>query len=297
MPLRHDARRGAVLMLAATALFTCMGALVKLVGARIPFTEIMFFRSALALPVVALIVLRLGQGLHLATQRFPQHLLRATTGTLAMGCSFYALTLLPLAEHTALTFTTPIFVTLLAIPLLGERVGVHRFGAVLVGFAGILVIALGQGGFAGPMDRWLLIGMGVALLHGVFSALTTLLVRSLSATERSTTIVLWQSLLMTAATGATLPFVWVTPTAAELALLLAIGLLGGVAQVLLTEAFASAQVSSLGAYAYTGILWAVLLGWLLFGTLPGLATLAGAGLIVIASLYILHREIRRGVAR
>lgn len=297
MPLRHDARRGAVFMLAATALFTFMGALVKLVGARIPFTEIMCFRAALALPVVLVIVLRMGQGLHLATQRFGQHVLRAITGTLAMGCSFYALTLLPLAEHTALTFTTPLFVTILAIPLLGERVGVHRFGAVLLGFAGILVIALGQGGFAAPADRWLMIGAGVALLHGLFSALTTLLVRSLSATERSTTIVLWQSLLMTAVTAATLPFVWVTPTRDELLLLVAIGLIGGVAQVLLTEAFASAQVSSLGAYTYTGILWAVLLGWWIFGAVPGWATFLGAGLIVVASLYILHREIRRGVPR
>ncbi len=295
MPLRHDARRGAALMLAATALFTLMSALVKLVGERIPFTEIMWFRSALALPVVFLLVLRAGHGLNFATKRFPEHAMRATTGTLAMGCSFYALTLLPLAEHTALTFTTPLFVTILAIPLLGERVGVHRFGAVFVGFLGILVIALGQGGFAGPIDRWLMIGMVVALLHGVFSALTTLLVRSLSATERSTTIVIWQSLLMTAFTGATLPFVWVTPNGQELLLLIAIGLVGGVAQVLLTEAFASAQVSSLGAYTYTGILWAVL--WLLFGAVPGLATLAGAGLIVVASLYILHREIRRGVSR
>lgn len=297
MPLRHDARRGAALMLAATALFTLMGALVKLTGDRIPFPEIMFFRSALALPVVLAIVLRAGQGVHLATQRFPQHLLRALTGTLAMGCSFHALTLLPLAEHTALTFTTPLFVTLLAIPLLGERVGIHRFGAVLLGFAGILVIALGQGAFRGAVDPQVAFGMGVALLHGVFSALTTLLVRSLSATERSTTIVLWQSLLMTGFAGATLPFLWVTPTLHELALLVAIGLVGGVAQVLLTEAFASAQVSSLGAYSYTGILWAVLLGWWLFGTVPGPLTFLGAGLIVLASLYILHREIRRGVRR
>ncbi|WP_084602643.1 DMT family transporter [Rubritepida flocculans] len=297
MPLRHDARRGAALMLAATALFTFMGALVKLLGARIPFPEIMFFRSLVALPVVLLIVWRMGQGFALATQRFPQHLLRATTGTLAMGCSFFALTVLPLAEQTALTFTTPLFVTLLAIPFLGERVGVHRFGAVALGFLGILVIALGQGAFQGVVEAWVAIGMAVAVLHGVFSAMTTLLVRSLSSTERSTTIVLWQSLLMTAFTGMTLPFLWVTPTWTEFWLLLAVGLVGGVAQVLLTEAFASAQVSSLGAYSYTGILWAVLLGWILFGEVPGPMTFLGAGLIVLASLYILHREIKRGAKR
>jgi drug/metabolite transporter (DMT)-like permease len=297
MPLRHDARRGAALMLAATALFTFMGALVKLLGERIPFPEIMFFRSLVALPVVLFIVWRLGQGFALATQRFPQHLLRATTGTLAMGCSFFALTVLPLAEHSALTFTTPLFVTLLAIPFLGERVGVHRFAAVALGFLGILVIAVGQGAFQGAVEAWVAIGMAVAVLHGVFSAMTTLLVRSLSSTERSTTIVLWQSLLMTAFTGMTLPFLWVTPGWDELWLLLAVGLVGGVAQVLLTEAFASAQVSSLGAYSYTGILWAVLLGWIVFGDVPGAMTFLGAGLIVLASLYILHREIRRGAKR
>jgi drug/metabolite transporter (DMT)-like permease len=296
--LRHDAKRGALLMLASTALFTMMSAVVKLVGERIPFFEIMFFRSILALPVVFLIVLRMGGGSpNLATQRFPQHVMRAMTGTAAMSCSFFALTVLPLAEQTALTFTTPIFVTLLAIPLLGEKVGIHRFGAVGLGFVGILVIALGKGAFMGPMDPWIIFGMVVAVMHGVFSAATTLLVRSLSATERSTTIVLWQSLLMTGFTALTLPFVWVTPTAQEWLLLLIIGLVGGVAQVMLTEAFASAQVSSLGAYSYTGILWAVLLGWIFFGETPGIATFVGSGLIVLAALYIMRREAIRAAQK
>jgi drug/metabolite transporter (DMT)-like permease len=139
--------------------------------------------------------------------------------------------------------------------------------------------------------------MAVAVGHGLFSAATTLLVRSLSGTERSTTIVLWQSLLMTGITALVLPFVWVTPTGTEMLILLAVGVVGGVAQVLLTEAYASAQVSALGAFSYTGILWAVLLGWLVFGDRPGLATLAGAALIVAASLAIMHRELKRGPPR
>ncbi len=297
MALRHDARRGALLMLGATALFTLMGALVKLVGDRIHFLEIMFFRSVLALPVVLLIVARLGQGVRLRTQRLPQHVGRALTGTMAMSCAFFSLTVLPLAEQTALTFTTPLFVTLLAIPFLGERVGIHRFSAVLLGFGGILVIALGQGAFQGSINPWIALGMSIAVLHGVFSAMTTLLVRSLSATESSTTIVTWQSILMTCFTGLALPFVWVTPTPWEFLLLLGVGLVGGIAQVMLTEAYASAQVSSLGAYSYTGILWAVLLGWIFFGDTPGIATFVGAGLIVLAALYIMQREMRRGVKR
>ena len=295
MPLRHDIRRGVILMLVACALFVVMNGFVKLLGDRVPFPEQMFFRSAFAMPVVMLIVLRAQRGRGvigaLRTKRFPGHLLRALTGTAAMSCSFYALTVLPLAEQQALTNTTPIFITLLSIPFLGEKVGIHRGGAVLLGFIGILVIALGQGAFAGNLAETAKWGLIAATAQGVFSACTTLLVRNLSATEASTTIVMWQSLLMTCITGLALPFIWVTPDLHDLAVLLAIGVIGGVAQVLLTEAWASAQVSALAPYSYSSLLWAVLLGWIAFGDIPGLPTLAGAALIVAASFYILQREI------
>lgn len=303
MALRHDPKRGVIFMLAACALFTAMGVLVKELAGRVSFLEQMFFRSAFALPVVMLIVLRrIGLRGDLAgtlrTKRFPGHVLRALSGTAAQGCSFYALGLLPLAEHTALTNTTPLFVTLLSIPLLGEKVGIHRSGAVVAGFLGILVIALGQGAFTGDYGGAAHWGMVAALAHGMFSAGTTMLVRTLSDTESSGTIVLWQSLLMTLFSLFWLPFVWVTPGPFDLALLIAIGLIGGLAQVLLTEAWASAQVSFLAPYSYSSLLWAVLFGWAVFGDVPGLSTLAGAAAIVLASLYIMHREmVRRGTRR
>lgn len=298
MPLRHDVRRGALLMLGATALFTLMNALIKALGDRIPFPEIMFFRNLLALPVVALIAWR--RHVTLRTRRFGGHFTRALTGLASMACSFFALTVLPLAEQTALTYSTPLFVTILSIPFLGERPGVHRWGAVVVGFLGILVIALGQGAFLGGgpsasgVPDWLRWAAFIAAAsNGFFSGLTTLLVRQLSGTEASSTIVLWQSLLMTGITFLALPFVWVMPTAAEWPLLIGLGLLGGLAQVLLTEAYASAQVSALGPYSYTALLWAILLGWLVWGSVPSVTMLAGAALIVGAGLYILHRELRR----
>jgi drug/metabolite transporter (DMT)-like permease len=299
MALRHDLRRGVVLMLLACALFTFMGMLVKALSGRIPFQEQMFFRSAFALPVVAAIVLRrsglaAGFGAVLRTKRLKGHLLRAATGVGATACSFYALGVLPLAEHTALTNTTPLFVTLLSIPFLGEKVGIHRAGAVVAGFLGILVIALGQGAFTGDYGGAAKWGLIAAVAHGGFSATTTLLVRSLSATEPSTTIVMWQSLLMTALTATLLPFAWVTPSLPDLLLLVTIGLVGGVAQVLLTEAWASAQVSALAPYSYSSLLWAVLFGWIGFGDVPNAWTVAGAATIVLASLYIMHRELLRG---
>ncbi len=295
MPLRHDVRRGAICMLAAHVLFTLMSAMVKQISGQVPVVEVMFFRAALALPVVALIVARYGRFRDLRTKRFPGHFTRACTGTMAQGCSFFALTALPLADQTVLGYTTPLFVTILAIPLLGEKVGVHRWSAVLVGFAGVLVIAIGQGaGHAtGPLAMW---GLGAAVAQGFFSAFTTLLVRQLSATETSTTITLWQSILMTCFTGLVLPFFWETPTWGLFGLLVAIGLVGGLAQVLLTEAYASAQVSALGPYSYSSMLWSVALGWLLWGDEPTIWMLLGAVLIVAAGLYILHRElVRKGL--
>ena len=294
-PLRHDIRRGAALMLGATALFTIMGAFAKEASTRIPFVEMMFFRSALALPVVFAMVYRGNAWGTLRTKRFPGHVLRALSGTAAMGCGFYALSVLPLAEQVALTYTSPLFVTLLAIPFLGEKVGIHRWAAVLLGFGGILIMAVGQGAFAAGAASVVLIGTIAAVSNGFFSAITTLLVRGLSSTETSTTIVLWQSVLMTLMTGLALPFVWVTPTGPEWLLLLGVGLFGGIAQVMITEANASAQVSALGPYSYGAILWSMLLGWAGWGDIPGISTLLGAALIVAAGLYILHREWQRRV--
>jgi drug/metabolite transporter (DMT)-like permease len=136
-------------------------------------------------------------------------------------------------------------------------------------------------------------GIATAVAQGMFSALTTLLVRQLSATESSTTITLWQSLLMGGFALLLLPFFWVTPTPLELALLILVGLVGGAAQWLLTEAWASAQVSALAPYSYSALLWSMLFGFLAFGDLPGPAMLAGSVLIVAAGLYILHRELVR----
>jgi drug/metabolite transporter (DMT)-like permease len=142
--------------------------------------------------------------------------------------------------------------------------------------------------------EWVLVaGYVAAVSHGLCAACTTLLVRQLSATENSTSIVLWQSLLMTGLSAVALPFVWVMPSGPDWLLLVGVGLVGGIGQLLSTEAYASAQVSSLGPYTYTALLWAALFGWGLWGDVPGVTMVLGGALIVAAGLYILHREMRR----
>jgi len=293
MPLRHDLRRGALLMVGATACFALMGVFVKILAARYHFLELMFFRNAFSLPIVLAAGLRAGALLR--TRRLGGHALRATSGLMGMGCAFFALTLLPLAEQTALNYTQPLFIILLAIPWLGERPGLARWAAVIIGFLGVMVIAMGQGAGGAGWSRAVLLGCAVGAAGGFFGALSTMLVRQLSATEPSTTIVLWQALLMAAMTAVALPFVWVTPGWGDLGLLVLMGLIGGAGQVLNTEAFASAQVSSLGPYTYTGLLWAGLLGWMVWGEAPGVAMLAGSALIVGAGLIVLRGEFRRKV--
>ena len=294
MALRHDLRRGALCMLAAHALFTAMGVIVKHLADHIPVVELMFFRSAFALPVILAICMRSG-GASLRTKRFPGHALRASTGIAAQTLGFYALSVLPLAEQTALGYTQPLFVTILAIPFLGEKVGIHRWSAVLIGFCGVLLIAAGQGVGFGAVPPALVLGTVAGVAQGMFSAVTTMLVRQLSSTESSSTITLWQSLLMGSYAAILLPFFWVTPGWGDLGLLVLVGLVGGCAQWLLTEAWASAQVSALAPYSYSALLWSMAFGFMAFGDLPGVAMLAGSGLIVAAGLYILHRElVRRG---
>ncbi|MCS6930836.1 MAG: DMT family transporter [Acetobacteraceae bacterium] len=294
MPLRHDPRRGALLMLGACAVFAAMGVLVKLLGERLPVVELIFFRNALSLPIVLAFGLR---GATLAsvmrTRRPLGHLARAVVGLSAMGCSFFSLTVLPLAEHTALTHTTPLFATLLAVLLLGERPGLWRISALVAGFGGILVIAAGQGGFSGALAGPALAGLAAAVAHGVFSAGSTLLVRGLSASESSATIVFYQAVLMALIMSVFLPFVWVAPTPAEWLLLLALGLAGGLGQILVTEAYARAQVSAIAPYSYSTLLWAAGFGLLVFGDVPGASTGIGAAMIVGAGLVILYRDLRR----
>ncbi|SUE44542.1 DMT family transporter [Roseomonas gilardii] len=281
--MRHDLRRGALLIVSAGLIWQLMNALVKQLGTTIPVPELMFFRNLFSLPMVLLIASR--GTITLRTRRFGGHVIRASTGLMAMSLSFLAVSVLPLAEQQVLGYTQPLFITILAIPFLGEQPDRRRWLAVLVGFLGVVTVALGQGGLGGgSAPGW---AYAAAVTQGLISALTTLQIRQLSATESSSTITLWQAILMTGIMTCALPFVWVTPTWGQFGLLVLLGTLGGLAQVLQTEAFASAQVSALGPYTYCGLIWATIIGWTVFGDAPSLVMVLGALLIVGAGLAIL----------
>lgn len=289
--LQEEIGKGVAYMLAAVALFSVMSALVKATTANYPVGQVMFFRNGAALPMALLIMAGTGGFGAIRTQRKLGHLGRALTGFCGMGAGFFALSLMPLVDATALSFTQPMFLALLAIPMLGERVGIHRALAIVAGFIGVLVLSLGQGGFRASLGA---VGLAAALANAALSACSALLVRMLSASESSATITVWQSLLMTLLSALLLPFGWVTPGWIDALLLLGIGACGGIAQYWMTQGYRFGPASVNGAFNYTGIVWAVLLGWLLWDELPGPAVIAGSAIVIAAGLYILQREVFRG---
>jgi drug/metabolite transporter (DMT)-like permease len=274
-----------LIRLGAIAALATMSALIKLAAARgIHLLEIMFWRQFLTIPIALGWVLATSSLATLATHRPGTHFLRGLYGTIGMVLNFGAVILLPLAEATTINFTVPIWAVLLSIVLLKERVGPWRWSAVLLGFAGILVIAQPGG------DHFPLYGALVALGGAFMIALISIQIADLGRTERPLTIVFYFALFTTPLTALSLPFVATAHDPQDWLLLLGIGLAGALGQLLLTAALRFGTVASVIVMDYSGLFWATLYGWLLFATLPPPSTWLGAPLIVIAGLTIAWRE-------
>ena len=252
-----------LIRLGAIAALATMGALIKLAAERgVHVLEIMFWRQFLTLPMVIVWLLATTGIGALATKRPGTHFLRGLYGTIGMVLNFGAVILLPLAEATTINFTVPIWAVLLSILLLKEKVGVWRWSAVLLGFAGILVIARpGDGHFP-------LYGALVALGGAFMIALISIQIADLNRTEQPLTIVFYFACVTTPITALALPFVMTGHDGDEWLLLLGIGLAGALGQLLLTAALRFGKVASVIVMDYSGLFWATLYGWWLFGMLP-----------------------------
>jgi drug/metabolite transporter (DMT)-like permease len=275
------------LRLIAIACLSAMFALIKLASVRgVSLVEALFFRQLVAVPIALALVLA-GPGIaSLRTARIGRHATRAVVGLIGMISNFGAAILLPLAEATTLQFTVPMFATILAILLLGEVAGPHRWAAVIVGFAGVLlVVQPGSGHFP-------LVGGLVGLFAAFMVALVTTQIRELGRTESALTTVFWFSFLSVPVLGVAYLFVARAHVPLDWALLVAIGAIGGLAQVALTASLRWASVSTVVPMDYSSLIWATLFGWLLFGAFPGTSTWLGAPLIIASGLYIVWREHR-----
>ena len=276
-------------MLASVLFFSLMNVLAKLLMDRFPVTEVMFFRSLFALiPVCLSIHLGKGFAATLYTRHPWGHMGRSLIGLTTMVAMFWSFHLLPLGDAIALNFAAPLFLTALSVPLLSEKVGIHRWTAVLVGFAGVLIIVR-------PSGDVLNLGAIIALAGALTNALAMIAIRQLSRTEPPDTIVFYFTLLTTVLLGLTLPFSWVTPDPMDWLLLVATGLLGGCGQLMLTRAYSLAPAAVVAPLNYTSLLLAVGFGWLMWGEVPTGTMVIGAAVVMASGLYILHRETRRRV--
>jgi drug/metabolite transporter (DMT)-like permease len=281
---------GLGLRLLAVMLLTGMGALIKLAEARgAALPELMLFRQLFAIPIVVLWV-AIGPGLAtLRTRRLGAHINRAAFGLTGMTFTFGALLLLPLPEATTLSFTIPIFATILGALVLKEPTGIHRWGAVVVGFAGVLIVTQPGSGHI-P-----LFGALVGLVSALMISIIAIQLRDLGRTENAGTTVFWFSVLSVPPMAIIYLFFAQWHDAATWGLLVAIGTVGGLGQIAFTAALRYAPVSAVMPMDYSGLIWATLFGWLLFGALPGGWTYVGAPVIIASSLYIAWREHRRGL--
>lgn len=270
------------------ACIASLSALVKACGARgAPVFEIIFFRNAFAFIPIGLYIARTAGWSVLKTRRPLGHLTRSTIGLVGMGCGFASVQHLPLTDAVAFTFASPIFMTLLAAPILKEPIDPHRWAAVGLGFVGMLVMIRPDP----SADN--LVGVGLALVGALGAAGAMIAIREISATEPGPTIVFYFTLAGMVLGLASLPLGWRVPDLTTLGMLIAAGLIGGVGQLLLTEALRRAPVGVIAPFDYTQLVWASLIGFFAWGEVPRLATLTGVVLIAGAGGYMLYRELRR----
>lgn len=290
------ALRGIVLMVVGIFVVSVMDALIKWLTATFPSIQIVMLRCLFGLLPLLLIVSLQGGISALRTSRPGLQLLRAAFGAGAMVGFFYALSVLGLAETVTLAFSSPLFVTLLSVPVLGERVGIRRLSAVIVGFVGVIIVVR-------PGSEIFTLNALIPILSSFCFAMTMLLARKMSATETSVSMTFYTTLAgLVVGTVGTLwmtgtPSGWHAPALGDWALFLILGLLGGVGQFLVTSSFRHAEAVVIAPFEYTALLWAALFGIAIWGEVPDLPTIAGGLIVIGAGIYIGYRETRVGQKR
>ena len=285
--------RGIAFIVLAVLTGSVMDALIKYASPQFHTTQIVFFRAAISLIPVAILVWRSGGVRVLATRHPRRHAVRVAWGMIAMFGFFYALGAAPLAQVIAIGFAAPLIMTALGALVLGEVVRARRWTAVIVGFGGVVVILDPAALIAGGADFNL--GLVAALAGAIGYAASSIMVRSLSATDTALAIMFYYLASMAAVSGVAMPFFWNWgSTWTDWIPLVLIGAIGWFVQLGMTQAFRYAEASAVAPFEYLAIVFAVGLGYAVWGEIPDITTYLGSAVIIAAGLYILHRETRLG---
>lgn len=290
--------RGISLKIASVAVFVAMSTFIKAAG-QLPAGQIVFFRSFFAiLPIVVMLAWQHELRTALRTANPISHIARGVVGFISMVLTFFALTRLPLPEAITLNYAQPLLVVLFGALFLGEGIRLYRWTAVIIGLIGVVIISwpkLTLFSTGAGLGNEQAAGVVSALAAAGMSAIAMLLVRRLIQTERTPTIVLWFSL--TAAVGGLLsvPFGWAALSLAQAVFLVCAGICGGVAQILLTESYRHAEVSTVAPFEYTSMILGIVIGYVVFGDLPTAYTIVGGVIVVAAGIFIIWRERQLGL--
>ncbi|WP_435102559.1 DMT family transporter [Arhodomonas sp. AD133] len=278
--MRNPLIQGAALIILSEALLATMSAAIKVVSADLPNEMLVFFRNLFGLLIVLPVALRHGPSA-LRTSCPHIHLLRAAAGVGAMYCFFYTIEHIPLAEAILFKLTAPFFIPLIALTWLGERIPVSARLAIALGFGGCALV-LGPGS-----EGWAL--AGITGLAGAFLAgLAKVAIRRMGRSEPAPRVVFYFGVFATTITAIPLTWSWQTPGLVPLGWLLLMGGCATAAQLCLTRAYSLAPAGQIGPFTYVSVVFGSLLGWLFWGEIPGLATVAGSLFIIGAGLLTLH---------
>ena len=259
----------------------------ELVNREYPLAEVLLLRYVSASAVFWVILLSTAGLAALTTKRPLDHAIRSISGVVSLALLYYAITLIPIADATAIAFAAPVFITLLSIIILGEAIGLRRWSAVILGFVGVLLITRPQA------DGWN-VGALAALGSAISGAMVAVWLRKLSSSERSVAIgIYYNALGCLVCLGWVLLSGWLTPGVGDLWLLLGFGLGCGLQQWLLTVSFRYAEASLLAPFEYVAMVFAAIVGYVFWSEIPVLTTWIGAAIIAGSGLFIFKRDQRR----
>lgn len=287
-PHREHVVLGMTAAMGAFFSFTVMNTFAKLLSVNHSVIEIAFYRNLIAsLPFLVMIFV-FGKREILVLKARPVLVgIRAVIGTLSLVITFAAFSLMPMADTTALLFTSSLFIPVLGVIFLKESVGPFRWAAVAIGFIGVIIMAQ-------PSGEVYALGIMVALFAAFLHAVLQVILRYLGAYERPETISFYFFVIGTFLTALPLPFIAVRPTMAEVPLLIGVGLSGTAAQWLLSVAFRNARAAIATVFNYSSIVWATLIGWMIWGEFPLPAVIAGAAIVIASNILMIWRESRLG---
>lgn len=276
--------RGIAFALAGVIALSAMDGIAKWLVVTLSVFQLLAIRSAFNLVLLSPVVRRAGGWPALRTRSHPWHALRVAVSVGALICFFEALRHLPLATCIAIGFAAPLFMTVTSVFLLGERVGAHRWAAIVTGFLGVLVIA--------PPDTDGLLSWagGLMVVSSLLFGLSQVLVRRLARHETDAAILVYQNAGMLVAGLIGLPFVWTPIAALELAGIAAMSVILTAGQVLMVKAFRAAPVGVVAPFQYTELIWATLIGYVFWAEFPEPHVWAGAAVVVLAGLTMIWRE-------